>query len=132
MHPYAGLINHSCDYNSTVGFDGEELYVKAMHPIKKDLTLCALAVEEVAFFQFIAADVVWRCGVDVGNEDLLAFFDGMHFDCQCTKCQMGAETLEDRFLSTPEDMTPLETAEREALELMQKATATSTEPAEAR
>ncbi|KAJ5501274.1 Zinc finger MYND-type [Penicillium expansum] len=52
------------------------------------------------------------------------------FDCQCTKCQRGADTIEDRFLSTPEDMTPLETAEREALELMQKATATSTETKE--
>ncbi|KAJ5811255.1 Zinc finger MYND-type [Penicillium robsamsonii] len=76
MHPYAGLINHSCDYNSTVGFDGEELYVKAMRSIKK------------------------------GEQIFISYID----------------------TTTPYD---IQTAEREALELMQKATATSTEPADA-
>ncbi|CAI7611766.1 unnamed protein product [Penicillium discolor] len=115
MHPYAGLINHSCDYNSTVGFDGEELYVKAMRPIKKG---------EQIFISYIDTTTPY----DIRRNELKERY---FFDCQCTKCEMGAETLEDRFLSTPEDMTPLETAEREALELLQKATATSTEPAEA-
>lgn len=115
MHPYAGLINHSCDYNSTVGFDGEELYVKAMRPIKKG---------EQIFISYIDTTTPY----DIRRNELKERY---FFDCQCTKCEMGAETLEDRFLSTPEDMTPLETAEREALELLQKATATSTEPVEA-
>ncbi|KAJ5571043.1 hypothetical protein N7535_004703 [Penicillium sp. DV-2018c] len=35
LHPYASLINHSCDYNHILGTDGEELYAKAMRPIKK-------------------------------------------------------------------------------------------------
>ncbi|CAG8890936.1 unnamed protein product [Penicillium egyptiacum] len=115
MHPYAGLINHSCEYNSTVGFDGEELYVKAMRPIKKG---------EQIFISYIDTTTPY----DIRRNELKERY---FFDCQCTKCQMRAETLEDRFLSTPKDMTPLETAEREALELMQKATATSTEPADA-
>ncbi|KAK4867650.1 hypothetical protein LT330_001160 [Penicillium expansum] len=114
MHPYAGLINHSCDYNSTVGFDGEELYVKAMRPIKKG---------EQIFISYIDTTTPY----DIRRNELKERY---FFDCQCTKCQRGADTIEDRFLSTPEDMTPLETAEREALELMQKATATSTETKE--
>ncbi|KAJ5867215.1 hypothetical protein N7534_001768 [Penicillium rubens] len=115
MHPYAGLINHSCDYNSTVGFDGEELYVKAMRPIKKG---------EQIFISYIDTTTPY----DIRRNELKERY---FFDCQCTKCKMGTETLEDRFLSTPEDMTPLETAEREALELMQKATASNTEPTDA-
>lgn len=38
--------------------------------------LCALAVEEESFGEFPAADFVRGCGVDVGDEDLLIFFDG--------------------------------------------------------
>ncbi|KAL4927640.1 S-adenosylmethionine-dependent methyltransferase [Aspergillus undulatus] len=36
LHPYAALINHSCDYNAVAGFDGDELYVTAIRPIAKD------------------------------------------------------------------------------------------------
>jgi hypothetical protein len=115
MHPYAGLINHSCDYNSTVGFDGEEVYVKAMRPIKQD---------EQIFISYIDTTTPY----DIRRNELKERY---FFDCSCIKCQKGTDTLEDQFISTPEDMTPLETAEREALELMQKATASSTEHAEA-
>ncbi|OQD81784.1 hypothetical protein PENANT_c025G02281 [Penicillium antarcticum] len=111
LHPYAGLINHSCDYNATVGFDGEELYVKAMRPIEKD---------EQIFISYIDTTTPYNIR---RNELKERYF----FDCQCTKCAKGTDTIEDRFISTPEDMSPLENAEREALQLLQTATASSTE-----
>lgn len=115
MHPYAGLINHSCDYNSTVGFDGEELHVKAIRPIKKD---------EQIFISYIDTTTPY----DIRRNELKERY---FFDCQCAKCLQGTDTFEDRFLSTPEDMAPLETAERAALQLMQTATAADIDPADA-
>jgi SET and MYND domain-containing protein len=115
MHPYAGLINHSCDYNATVGFDGEELYVKAIRPIKQD---------EQIYISYIDTTTPY----DIRRNELKERY---FFSCSCLKCLQGRDTPEDAFSPTPEDMTPLQTAEREALELMQKATASDTEHAQA-
>ncbi|KAJ5347130.1 zinc finger protein [Penicillium brevicompactum] len=115
LHPYAGLINHSCDYNATVGFDGPELYVKALRPIKQD---------EQVFISYIDTTTPY----DIRRNELKERY---FFDCLCTKCQKGTDTIEDQFITTPEDMAPLETAEREALGLLQTATGSSTEHTEA-
>lgn len=115
MHPYAALINHSCEYNSTVGFDGEELYVKAIRPIKKD---------EQIFISYIDTTTP----KEVRCKELSERY---FFDCKCPKCEKGADTLEDKFEgSSEEDKTALEEAERKALELMQDASASNTAPQE--
>ncbi|KAJ5907500.1 Zinc finger MYND-type [Penicillium taxi] len=114
LHPYVALCNHSCDYNATVGFDGKELYMKAIKPIKKD---------EQIFISYIDTTTPR----EVRRKELSERF---FFDCQCAKCERGTDTLEDRFNNPPEDISILETAEREALELMQSASASSTRPEE--
>lgn len=112
LHPYAALINHSCDYNATVGFDGEELYIKAVRPIKKD---------EQIFISYIDTTTP----NEVRRKELSERY---FFDCQCTKCAMGTETPEDKFSETPNDMSILETAEKQALELMQEASRSDGKP----
>jgi SET and MYND domain-containing protein len=114
LHPYAALINHSCDYNATVGFDGEELYVKAIRPIKKD---------EQIFISYIDTTTPR----EVRRKELTERY---FFDCQCTKCVKGTDTPEDKFIQTPKDIAILETAEKQALELMQEASRSDGKPEE--
>lgn len=114
LHPYAALINHSCDYNATVGFDGEELYIMAIRPIKKAEQIF------ISYIDTTAPNAVRR------KELSERYF----FDCQCTKCAKGTETPEDKFLNTPKDMSILETAEKQALELMQEASNSDGKPEE--
>ncbi|KAJ5176124.1 uncharacterized protein N7482_002001 [Penicillium canariense] len=114
LHPYAALINHSCDYNAVVGFDGEELYVKAMRPIKKN---------EQIFISYIDTTTP----NEVRRKELSERY---FFDCQCTKCAKGTDTPEDQFTETPEDMSILEIAEKQALELMQQASTSNGKPEE--
>ncbi|KAJ5105569.1 hypothetical protein NUU61_002916 [Penicillium alfredii] len=114
LHPYAALINHSCNFNSTVGFDGEELFVKAVRPIKKD---------EQIFISYIDTTTPH----EIRRTELSERY---FFDCRCTRCAKGTDTPEDRFSGTPEDTSVLETAERKALELMQSASASETKPEE--
>ncbi|KAF7716221.1 Uncharacterized protein PECH_005112 [Penicillium ucsense] len=112
LHPFAALINHSCDYNATVGFDGEELYVKAIRPIKKD---------EQIFISYIDTTTPYA----VRHKELSERY---FFNCQCTKCAKGTNTPEDHFMQPPWDTAALETAEKEALELMQAATYLDSKP----
>ncbi|KAJ5242916.1 uncharacterized protein N7469_001243 [Penicillium citrinum] len=84
MHPYAALINHSCEYNSTVGFDGEELFVKAIRPIKKN---------EQIFISYIDTTTPKEIRCKELSE---RYF----FDCKCVKCEKGTDTREDKFLES--------------------------------
>ncbi|KAJ5666982.1 hypothetical protein N7462_011391 [Penicillium macrosclerotiorum] len=115
LHPYAALMNHSCDYNSTVGFDGEELFVKAIRPIKKG---------EQIFISYIDTTTP----NEVRRKELSERY---FFDCQCPKCAKGTDTLEDRFSETPKETSVLENAEKQALELMQSASTSDDKPDEA-
>ncbi|KAI2787533.1 hypothetical protein POX_f07902 [Penicillium oxalicum] len=114
LHPFAALINHSCDYNATVGFDGEELFVKAIRPIKKD---------EQIFISYIDTTTPYA----VRRKELSERY---YFDCQCTKCAKGPDGPEDQFSHSPKDRTALEAAEKEALELMQEASYFDSKPQE--
>lgn len=115
LHPYAALINHSCEYNSTVGFDGEEIFVKAIRPIQKD---------EQIFISYIDTTTP----LEVRRKELSERY---FFDCQCPKCAKGTDTPEDRFSTPVDDKSTLEAAERQALELMQSASASDAKPDEA-
>ncbi|KAJ5739302.1 Zinc finger MYND-type [Penicillium manginii] len=116
MHPYAALINHSCEYNSTVGFDGEELFVKAIRPIKKD--------EEI-FISYIDTTTPKQ----VRRKELSERY---FFTCKCLKCtDTEEEKLNFKEYSSVEEKAEkaaLDEAERKALELMQTASASSTTP----
>ena len=114
LHPYAALINHSCDFNSTVGFDGEELFIKAIRPIKKG---------EQIFISYIDTTTpkTVRCK---------ELSERYYFDCKCSKCAKGTDTVEDGFQEPVQDKEALETAERKALELMQQASASDDKPEE--
>lgn len=69
FHPYAALIDHSSDYNSVVLFDGEELFVKAIRPIKK-------------------GEQIFRSYIDVIHPyaERLGSFGCYLPNCQCIKC----------------------------------------------
>ena len=71
QHPYASLINHSCDYNSIVGFDGDELFIKAIKPIKKDQQI---------FISYIDATNVY----EIRQRELSERY---YFECRCFKCE---------------------------------------------
>lgn len=119
LHPYAALINHSCDYNATVGFDGEEMFVKAIKPIQKD---------EQIFICYIDTTTPHKVR---RNELSERYF----FQCLCPKCAKGLNTPEDQFLDSysfedADSEAPLETAERQALELKKKASESDTKPEE--
>ncbi|KAJ5571044.1 Zinc finger MYND-type [Penicillium sp. DV-2018c] len=114
LHPYASLINHSCDYNSVVGFDRQELYVRAKRPIKKGQQI---------FISYIDATTPRY----VRRRELKERY---FFDCHCLKCVWGHDTLEDRFLSPPRDKATIVAANREALELRRIALAPDTKPAD--
>ncbi|RAL11665.1 S-adenosylmethionine-dependent methyltransferase [Aspergillus homomorphus CBS 101889] len=75
LHPYAALMNHSCDYNAVVGFDGDELFVKAIRPI---------AAGEQIFISY----------VDTTSPRTLRqreLRERYYFSCRCTKCEAEAE-----------------------------------------
>lgn len=115
MHPYAALINHSCDYNSVVGFDGDGCFVKAVRPIKKD---------EQIFISYVDASSPYH----TRRKEMS---DRYYFDCRCSKCSKGPDTREDAFPGTPHDSSTLETTGKKANDLVEDASAPEIEPVEA-
>lgn len=107
LHPYAALINHSCEYNSVVGFDGDELYVTAIRPIKQG---------EQIFISYIDTTNPY-------NTRQKELAERYYFDCRCSKCMNGTNTPEDSFLSTPSDLASLEALEAQAHQAVQSAPA---------
>ncbi|KAL4880804.1 hypothetical protein BJY04DRAFT_218957 [Aspergillus karnatakaensis] len=78
LHPYAALMNHDCNYNAIVAFDGLELYVKPTRPIAKD---------EQILISYIDTTFSTR----IRQKQLQERY---FFTCTCTKC------------TTPEPPTP--------------------------
>ncbi|RJE20264.1 hypothetical protein PHISCL_07397 [Aspergillus sclerotialis] len=105
MHPYAALINHSCEYNSVVGFDGDELHIKAIRPIKRGEQVFISYVDTTNPYQTRQIELAER------------YF----FDCQCSKCMKGTDSREDSFLSPPQDLSKLDVVERQASETIDSA-----------
>ncbi|KAL4888946.1 hypothetical protein BDV59DRAFT_187581 [Aspergillus ambiguus] len=105
LHPYAALINHSCDYNTVIGFDGDELFAKAIRPIQPD---------EQIFISYVdATNPVPRRQKELRER----YF----FDCRCTACTAHQEQL----VSPAVDQ-----AQQTAYTLMEVATAAGVDPAE--
>lgn len=114
IHPYAALMNHSCEFNSVVGFDGDVLHVKAIRPIKQN---------EQIFISYVDA-------TNPSKARRKELSERYYFDCQCAKCGNADTTSrEDSFLTTPQDLSTVEKVERQAQELAESAS--TCEPAEA-
>ncbi|KAL1867601.1 hypothetical protein Plec18167_008601 [Paecilomyces lecythidis] len=105
LHPYAAFINHSCEYNSVVGFDGDELFVKAIRPIKAD---------EQIFISYVDTTNPYS----IRRKQLSERY---YFDCNCSKCQQGRDAREDRFLPTSLNTTSLDETEEKVRNLMTSA-----------
>ncbi|KKK12381.1 hypothetical protein P175DRAFT_0467687 [Aspergillus ochraceoroseus IBT 24754] len=118
LHPYASLINHSCDYNSVVGFDGDELFIKAVRPIKKDQQI---------FISYIDA-------TNPTHRRKKELRERYFFTCECLKCSNPSPSPNDiqNNLSTPTPtptltLTPaMEAIERRAYSLLDSSSAATT------
>ncbi|KAL4998059.1 hypothetical protein BDV10DRAFT_78876 [Aspergillus recurvatus] len=100
LHPYASLINHSCDYNAVVGFDGSEFFVKAIRPIAKG---------EQIFISYIDTTYPTRTRQKELRE---RYF----FTCKCAKCSCEEE---------PEPTGEAGAAAKEAYALLEKSRSSS-------
>ncbi|KAH8701127.1 hypothetical protein BGW36DRAFT_425922 [Talaromyces proteolyticus] len=98
LHPYAALINHSCDYNAVVSYEADKIFIKASRPIKKD---------EQIYVSYI--DTTYS--VNTRRKELAERY---FFNCNCPKC-------------TEEEKTPvgerasIEHAENKTKELIESA-----------
>ncbi|KAL2857660.1 SET and MYND domain protein [Aspergillus pseudodeflectus] len=70
MHPYAAIMNHDCHYNAIVGFDGPQMYVKAIRPIKDGEQIVISYVDATNRYS-------------VRKKELLERY---YFTCRCDKC----------------------------------------------
>jgi hypothetical protein len=106
MHPYAALMNHSCDYNAVVGFEGDQLFVKPVRPIRKDE-------------QILISYIDVTNPRDVRRSDLRERY---FFDCDCKKCE-DKTAREDAFLAAAPDKSVVESTESRVNELVFSAAA---------
>ncbi|KAF7115663.1 hypothetical protein CNMCM5793_002903 [Aspergillus hiratsukae] len=115
LHPYAALVNHSCDYNSVAGSDGDALYIKALRPIQKG--------EEI-FVSYIDATNPYR----IRQKELSERY---YFKCRCAKCEKRTSTREDRFIGQPHDLSALQDAESAAMDVLNRIGSPQLTPSEA-
>lgn len=87
LDPISAAINHSCEPNAVVLFDGPRLSVRALKGLKKG--------EEV-LISYIDSSA--PCGVRQAE-----LKDQYFFTCQCTKCKKGTKAPQDAFLSPGPD-----------------------------
>ncbi|EEH10126.1 MYND finger family protein [Histoplasma capsulatum G186AR] len=100
--PFAAYINHSCEPNAYIGFDGQVMYLKALQDIAPD--------EEI----FISYTDNTEPLKTRQTELQLRYF----FECKCPKCLKGTSAREDQFLTPGGPSCPSQ--EREARELLAK------------
>src|ERR1700716_1161916 len=100
-------MNHSCDYNAVVGFEGDQLFVKPVRPIKKD--------EQILISYIDATNPR-----DIRRSDLRERY---LFDCNCTKCENVESAREDAFLTAAADRSLVESKESIVNELILSASA---------
>ncbi|PGH37008.1 hypothetical protein GX50_00244 [[Emmonsia] crescens] len=106
--PFASYINHSCEPNAYIGFDGQVMYLKALQDIAPDEEIFISYIDNTEPFKTRQTELQLR------------YF----FECKCPKCLKGTAAREDQYL-TPEGPSRL-FSEREARELL----ATSKMPGE--
>jgi len=90
LDPFAARANHSCSPNAYIVFDGAQMSFRALAPMKKDEEILVSYIESSNPYHLRQRELLER------------YF----FRCQCTKCQQGVKTVEDRFLKNPEKLGP--------------------------
>ncbi|KAL4944769.1 hypothetical protein BDV06DRAFT_72532 [Aspergillus oleicola] len=103
VHPYAALLNHSCDYNAVAGFDGDELYIKAIRPMAKG---------EQVTISYIDTTYPTR----IRQKELRERY---FFTCQCAKCSRP---------QAPEPTGDAADAAKDAYNLLESGNAASNKP----
>lgn len=78
-------MNHSCEYNTVVGFDGPEMYAKAIKPIVPDEEILISYIDATSPFEQREQEL----------------WDRYFFRCDCRKCAKGTDAREDQFLTSP-------------------------------
>ncbi|KAE8351068.1 hypothetical protein BDV28DRAFT_26460 [Aspergillus coremiiformis] len=105
FHPYAALVNHDCDYNAIVGFDGEELFIKAIRPIQPG---------EQIFISYIDT----TNPVKLRRKEL---HERYYFNCQCSKCKHDLSNPQNTPPTTQaQDLSAEEAAEQKAFAILDK------------
>ncbi|KAJ8603899.1 hypothetical protein MRB53_042034 [Persea americana] len=104
LDPIASSMNHSCDPNVSVVFDGPRLVVQALRPIKKDDEL---------FISYV--DATWPY-----ERRQAELHDRYFFDCACSACVKGPTGHTDIFLDERSSRNPCD-VEQSVLELMSQA-----------
>ncbi|KAK7521644.1 hypothetical protein IWZ03DRAFT_98539 [Phyllosticta citriasiana] len=80
VDPFASCANHSCEPNAFVVLEGSKLYFRALKPISKDEEIFMSYVDDK--YPFLHRQKELR--------------DRYYFDCKCSKCEKGCDTMEDR------------------------------------
>ncbi len=101
----AASMNHSCDPNAVVVFDGPSLSFRALGKIAKEEEITISYVDCTNPYQQRQRELSER------------YF----FTCACSKCQSGRALREDRFLRGVLDFEELRAAESKAFELLENA-----------
>lgn len=87
LDPRSAAINHSCEPNAVVVFDGPKLSVRALKALKADEEVLISYVDSSA-----------PCGVRQAE-----LKDQYFFTCECKKCRMGTKAPQDAFLKPGPD-----------------------------
>lgn len=87
LDPRSAAVNHSCEPNAVVVFDGPKLSVRALKPLK---------VDEEVFISYVDSSAPYG----VRQAELQ---DQYFFTCQCKKCKLGTKAQQDRFLEPGPD-----------------------------
>ncbi|EGE84648.1 SET and MYND domain-containing protein [Blastomyces gilchristii SLH14081] len=82
--PFASYINHSCQPNAYIGFDGPVMYLKALQDIAPDEQIYISYIDNTEPFQTRQSELQ------------LQYF----FECKCPKCLEGTTAREDQFLTS--------------------------------
>ncbi|KAK8218150.1 hypothetical protein IWZ01DRAFT_492082 [Phyllosticta capitalensis] len=80
VDPFASCANHSCVPNAFVVFDGTKLSYRALKPITKDEEIFMSYIDDT--YPFLHRQKELR--------------ETYYFDCKCSKCEKGCDTIEDR------------------------------------
>lgn len=87
LDPAIARLNHSCDPNAVMVFDGPRLAARALAPIREGDEVLISYIDNTAPY-----------GVRQGELQSQYFFD-----CKCTKCQLGNKAAQDAFLDPTSD-----------------------------
>jgi hypothetical protein len=105
LDPIIAGLNHACDFNAVVSFDGPTIFVRSLREIKRG--------EEVTISYIDATNPVAMRQLELKER----YF----FICQCGLCQKGQDTPRDAFLPGKKDMKKIRQVEATAFQALEGA-----------